>query len=151
MTISSSLAAGVAGLNANATHLSTIADNIANSATHGYKRVEADFHSMVINGNRSGYSAGGVRATTQRIIDERGPMISTGNATDLAVSGRGMLPVTTTIAMQDDSQNYPMKLVTTGSFRPDSNGVLTTQTGLVLMGWPANLGKRVLITHRVVA
>lgn len=139
MTISSSLAAGVAGLNANATRLSTIADNIANSATHGYKRVEADFHSMVINGNKSGYSAGGVRATTQRIIDERGPMISTGNATDLAIRGRGFLPVTTSIAMQGGSENYPLKLATTGSFRPNSDGVLTTDTGLVLMGWPANL------------
>ena len=32
------LAAGVAGLNANATRLATIADNIANSGTYGYKR-----------------------------------------------------------------------------------------------------------------
>ncbi len=30
-----------------------------------------------------------------------------------------------------------MSLVTTGSFRPDENGLLTTETGLVLMGWPA--------------
>jgi flagellar hook protein FlgE len=50
MTISSSLNAGVAGLNANATRLATIADNIANSATFGYKRTQADFHSQVING-----------------------------------------------------------------------------------------------------
>ena len=48
MTISSSLNAGVAGLTANATRLATISDNIANSATYGYKRMEADFHSMVI-------------------------------------------------------------------------------------------------------
>eukprot|EP00581_Thalassiosira_minuscula_P026371 CAMPEP_0184428834 /NCGR_PEP_ID=MMETSP0738-20130409/220108_1 /TAXON_ID=385413 /ORGANISM="Thalassiosira miniscula, Strain CCMP1093" /LENGTH=40 /DNA_ID= /DNA_START= /DNA_END= /DNA_ORIENTATION= len=40
MSISSSLNAGVAGLNANATRLATISDNIANSATYGYRRVE---------------------------------------------------------------------------------------------------------------
>ena len=28
--------------------------------------------------------------------------------------------------------------MTTGSFRPDAEGVLRTETGLVLMGWPAN-------------
>ena len=60
MTISSSLNAGVAGLNANATRLATISDNIANSSTYGYKRAEADFHSLVISGNEGKYSAGGV-------------------------------------------------------------------------------------------
>ena len=140
MTISSSLAAGVAGLNANATKLATISDNIANSSTFGYKRAEADFHSLVINGGAStGYSAGGVRTTTSRLIDERGPLISTNNSTDLAVSGRGMLPVTTSVAVNAGNGNLPLQLMTTGSFRPDSNGILTNETGLVLMGWPANI------------
>ena len=87
MTISSSLNAGVAGLQANATRLATISDNIANSATYGYKRMEADFHSMVISSTGGSYSAGGVRATTQRLIDQRGSLISTSNATDLAAIG----------------------------------------------------------------
>lgn len=139
MTISSSLAAGVAGLNSNATRLATISDNIANSSTYGYKRSEADFHSLVIAGNSGGYSAGGVRTTTQRLIDERGPLITTSNPTDLAVSGRGMLPVTTAVSLSTTTGDYPMQLMTTGSFRPDSNGVLTNETGLVLMGWPANV------------
>ncbi|HHS89359.1 MAG TPA: flagellar hook-basal body complex protein [Rhodobacteraceae bacterium] len=139
MTISSSLNAGVAGLNANATRLATIADNIANSATFGYKRAQADFHSQVINGGAGTYSAGGVRTTTQRLIDERGPLISTSNSTDVAVNGRGMLPVTTAVSLASTTSNYPMMLMTTGSFRPDSDGVLMTETGMVLMGWPANV------------
>ncbi len=139
MTISSSLNAGVAGLNANATKLATIADNISNSATYGYKRAQADFHSQVINGSAGSYSAGGVRATTQRLIDERGPLISTSNSTDLAVNGRGMLPVTSAVSLASTSGNYPMMLMTTGSFRPDADGILKTETGMVLMGWPANV------------
>ena len=51
MTISSSLNAGVAGLNANANRLSTISDNIANSNTYGYKRAQSDFYSVVIHGD----------------------------------------------------------------------------------------------------
>ncbi|MCB1330022.1 MAG: flagellar hook basal-body protein, partial [Maritimibacter sp.] len=95
MTISSSLSAGVAGLNANATKLATISDNIANSGTFGYKTASADFESLVIGGisGAGTYSAGGVRATTQRLIDENGPLISTSNPLDIAISGRGMLPV----------------------------------------------------------
>ncbi len=140
MTISSSLNAGVAGLNANATRLATISDNIANSATYGYKRASADFHSQVINGNAAGqYSAGGVRTSTQRLIDERGPLISTSNPTDIAVSGRGMIPVTTSVSLNSPTSDYPMMLMTTGSFRPDAEGILKTETGMVLMGWPANI------------
>ena len=137
MSISTALNAGVAGLNVNATRLSTISDNISNSGTYGYKRIEADFHSMVIGGNAPGvYSAGGVRATTQRLIDHRGPLVSTTNATDLAINGRGFLPVTPGVSL-GNTDTPPMMLVTTGSFRPDVNGILKTETGMVLMGWPA--------------
>lgn len=139
MSITTSFNAGIAGLNANAIRLATIADNIANSSTFGYKRMEADFHSMVIRGNAPGmYSAGGVRATTARMIEQRGALVSSSNPTDIAVGGRGFLPVTNLLAAQGGSGAYPMSLVSTGSFRPDSNGILRTDTGMVLLGWPAN-------------
>lgn len=140
MTISSSLSAGVAGLNANATRLATISDNIANSATFGYKRSTTDFESMVIGGipGAGSYSAGGVRATTQRLIDERGPLISTSNPMDIAISGRGMLPVTKEAFLEYAGEDMPMMTTTTGSFRADENGVMKTGTGMVLLGWPAD-------------
>ena len=140
MTISSSLNAGVAGLNANATRLATISDNIANSNTYGYKRASADFESFVIanNAGTGVYSAGGVRASTTRLIGERGALISTANATDLAVGGRGMLPVTTAVSLDATSGDQPMMMSTTGSFHTDSDGVLKTDSGLVLLAWPAD-------------
>jgi flagellar hook protein FlgE len=136
MTISSSLNAGVAGLSANASRLAAIADNISNSATFGYKRVEADFHSMVISGTGGTYSAGGVRVTTQRLIDQRGSLVSTNNPTDLAVRGRGFLPVMSSSDLNTNTQPE-MMLTTTGSFRTDASGYLRTQSNLILLGWPA--------------
>ncbi len=138
MTISSSLNAGVAALSANATRLAAISDNIANSATYGYKRVETDFQSMVISGNGGSYSAGGVRSSTQRLIDQGGSLTTTSNPTDLAVRGRGMLPVARASQIEAGNGSTQMLLTTTGSFRPDANGFLKTESGLVLMGWPAN-------------
>lgn len=139
MTISSSLNAGVAGLNANSNKLATIADNIANSSTYGYKRVQADFYSVVVHGNSdTTYSAGGVRATSFRLIDERGPLIGTQNATDLAIDGRGFMAVTTIDAVTRGDGSLPISLTTTGSFRPDAEGILRNSTGYVLMGWPAD-------------
>ncbi len=145
MTISSSLSAGVAGLNANATRLATISDNIANSGTYGYKRATADFESLVIGGfsGAGTYSAGGVRATTMRLIDESGPLISTSNPLDIAISGRGMLPVTQEGYLAGKEDDAPMLVTTTGSFRTDEEGILKTETGLVLMGWPADADGKV--------
>lgn len=139
MTISSSLNAGVAGLAANANRLATIADNIANSATYGYKRAETDFHSVVFNrAGSANYTAGGVRTTSMRLIDERGPLISTSNSTDLAIDGRGFFPVTSLTAAQSGQPGaFPLMLMTTGSFRPDNEGILRSALGHVLMGWPA--------------
>jgi len=139
MTISSALNAGVAGLNANATRLATISDNIANSSTYGYKRAEADFESLVINASSGAgsYSAGGVRASTARMIEQRGSLVSTANAMDIAVNGRGMLPVTAEVSLNSANSDQPMMMTTTGSFKTDSNGILKTASGLVLLGWPA--------------
>ena len=137
MTISSSLNAGVAGLQSNATRLASISDNIANSSTYGYKRVTTDFQSMVISSTGGTYSAGGVRATTQRLIDQRGSLVSTSNATDLAVRGRGMLPVAQASEVAVGNGDNQMYLTTTGSFRTDADGYMVSQSGLVLLGWPA--------------
>ena len=139
MTISSSLNAGVSGLNANAARLATIADNIANSSTFGYKRAGTEFNNIVTAGQLTGkYSAGGVRTSTYRLIDERASLISTGNSTDLAIGGRGMLPVASIVDVKQGN-SLQMRLMTTGSFRPDEAGLLRTDTGMVLLGWPANV------------
>lgn len=140
MSISSSLNAGVAGLAANATRLASISDNIANSGTYGYKRVETEFQSMVINQARGAgvYSAGGVRAMTERVIDQKGAIVASAHPLDVAISGRGFLPVMPSVLLGAGIGDRPMMMTSTGSFRPDAEGVLRTDSGLVLMGWPAN-------------
>lgn len=138
MTISSSLNAGVTGLNVNASRLATISDNIANSSTYGYKRATSDFQSLVLGQSRGAYAAGGVRVTTGRAVDQNGTLATTNNPTDLAITGRGMLPVTTATAVASGSGELPMRLAPTGSFRADANGILRTASGEVLLGWPAD-------------
>ena len=138
MSISSSLNAAVMGLNANSTRLSTISDNIANSETYGYKRSDVDFSSMVLEQRTSAYSAGGVRVDTFKDVRSIGSLITTGNATDLAVAGRGLVPVTTSQGVNTPATERPLQLLPTGSFTADQNGNLRTQSGLFLLGWPAD-------------
>lgn len=138
MSISSSLNAGVMGLNVNSTRLATISDNIANSGTYGYKRSLVDFSSMVLQQRTSAYAAGGVRVDTFKDIAATGSLISTGNATDIAISGRGLFPVTDHGGVSMSSTERNMMLAPTGSFYADQNGNLRTQSGLYLLGWPAD-------------
>ncbi|MEM8870284.1 MAG: flagellar hook-basal body complex protein [Pseudomonadota bacterium] len=138
MSISSSLNAGVSGLAANASKLATISDNIANSSTYGYKRADVDFSSVVISQRQGTYAAGGVRIDAFREIDSQGSLVSTDNPTDLAIGGRGMLPVTNIENADTPDATYPLLLTSTGSFRPNSDGLLVNEAGLVLMGWPAD-------------
>jgi flagellar hook protein FlgE len=150
MGISSSMNAGVSGLNANANKLATISDNIANSQTYGYKRADVDFASMAVSDSRTPYTAGGGRwftaggVKTNAIwdIDAKGALASTANATDLAITGRGMLPVTTLFSMTNigTAPSEPdFYMTSTGSFEADADGYLRTPSGLVLLGWPADL------------
>ena len=138
MSISSALNAGVSGLRANSSRLATISDNIANSSTFGYKRADVDFSSVVISQNTGRYSAGGVKVDSFRNVESRGSLVGTSNSTDIAVGGRGMVPVTGISNVDDPSGTYPLMVVTTGSFRPDAEGVLRTESGLVLMGFGAD-------------
>ncbi len=139
MTLSSSLNAGVAGLNVNSSKLSTISDNIANTQTNGYKRSDTQFSSLVVSESGSArYTAGGVTSTSLREVDIRGGLITSSNPTDLAIGGRGLFPVTPLSSLDSSGSNTPVQFVSTGSFRTDENGALRTASGLTLLGWPAD-------------
>lgn len=146
MGISSSMNAGISGLAANANKLATISDNIANSQTFGYKRSDVDFASMAVSDAKSPntmgggrwFTAGGVRTTAIWEIDAKGATATTSNPTDIALTGRGMLPVTAMASVGQTGSDLPFMLTATGSFLPDANGYLRTPSGLVLMGWPAD-------------
>ena len=138
MTISSSLNAGVMGLTVNATRLATISDNIANSATYGYKRSLVDFTSLVLEQRTSAYSAGGVSVEAFKDIQATGSLISTGNSTDIAVAGRGLFPVTTSTGAVESAATRELLLTPTGSFNADADGNLRSLSGMFLLGWPAD-------------
>ncbi|MFN3525229.1 MAG: flagellar hook-basal body complex protein, partial [Paracoccus sp. (in: a-proteobacteria)] len=150
MSMSSAMNAGVAGLSANSSRLGTISDNIANSSTYGYKRMEAEFTSIVLNQHRTAglYSAGGVRIATSREIDSDGPTVTTTNPLDLAIGGRGFLPVTSAVDLNNGFSDIPFLMTRTGAFRTDSDGILQTSSGLVLLGWPVDQNGNVPLASR---
>jgi len=132
MSLNSALQAGVSGLTANSTALSSISNDIANVDTVGYKGSEVNFQSIVAATTAGGVAAGGVTATSQQLITQTGTTIQTSSSTDLSISGQGLFVTTTT---PTDAATASQVLYTrAGSFTPDANGYLMNSAGLYLQG-----------------
>lgn len=130
MTAINALRTSTSGLNAQATKLAGISNNIANSSTVGYKRVDTQFESLVLEGSSNGsYAMAGTAAKNRVEISKVGQVQSTGVDTDIAVNGNGFLVV------NEEAGSGGKYLATrAGSFRPDALGNLANSAGYYLQG-----------------
>lgn len=134
MSLSGSMNTAVSGLQAQASKLSTVGDNVANSDTTGYKRVSTAFSSLVVGSTGSGtYNSGGVQTTTVNSISQEGSYQSTTSATDLAIKGDGYFVV------QDKAGS--VFLTRAGDFQADENGYLVNSAGYTLLGYSYDNGE----------
>lgn len=127
MSLYGMMRTSVSGMNAQANRLSTVADNIANSSTAGYKRERTDFSTMVVPGTFGAYQSGSVNTTVRYAISHQGTLQATTSITDLAVNGNGMFVV-------QSSSGTPY-LTRAGAFVPDADGRLVNAAGYYLMGY----------------
>ncbi|MEH6616207.1 MAG: flagellar basal-body rod protein FlgG [Porticoccus sp.] len=126
------------GLDAQQTKMSTIANNLANSGTTGYKRSRAIFEDLLYQNVRqvgaqssqdtqlpSGLQLGtGVRTVATEKLFTQGNLVRTENLLDMAVQGRGFFQ----ILMPDGTEAYTRD----GSFQVDDQGQVVTSGGYVL-------------------
>lgn len=133
MSLYGILRTGVSGMNAQSNKLSTIADNIANAGTTGYKRAWTDFSSLINESGANKYSSGSVVTNVRHAISQEGPLEYTTSSSDLAIRGRGFFPVT-------DVGGNPF-LSRAGAFVIDGNtGNLVNSSGYTLMGYDISQG-----------
>src|ERR1700710_26901 len=95
MSLNSAMTAGPSGLQAEASALAAISNDIANVNTVGYKGTNVDFESLVTGSNAGTYSAGGGPPSTQQLVSPLGTTTQTSSPTDLAIAGQGMFVVST--------------------------------------------------------
>jgi len=139
MSLYGMMRTSVSGMNAQANRLSTVADNIANSSTVGYKRERTDFSTMVVPGTFGAYQSGGVNTTIRYAISQQGTLQATTSITDLAVNGNGMFVV-------ESSSGTPY-LTRAGAFVPDAEGRLVNAAGYYLMGYSLADGAHTAIAN----
>lgn len=115
----------VSGLNAAATNLDVIGNNIANSATYGFKSGTASFADMFA-GSKVGLGVK-VAGITQDFTD--GTTTNTGRGLDVAISQNGFFRMVDSNGSVFYSRN--------GQFKLDENRNIVNMQGLQLTGYPA--------------
>jgi flagellar hook protein FlgE len=123
------------GLNADQTELNTIANNIANLNTTGFKSQSTSFEDLFYqqvgaSGSGDPVLAGqGVKIAANSTDFTPGSIGTTaGSSSDVALTGNGFFVVD-----NGGTQEYTRA----GDFQTDQNGNLTTIDGLAVMGYPA--------------
>jgi flagellar hook protein FlgE len=139
MSISGMLRTSTSGMEAQSNRLSTVADNIANVSTTGYKRAYTEFSSFIPVQATGEYQSGSVSTHMRHAISEQGSFKYTVSKTDLAVRGAGFFLVSDT-----DDQVF---MTRAGSFVPDGDGNLVNGAGFYLMGYSLENGQTGIVAN----
>ena len=132
MTFSGLFAIGLSGVNAYASSLESVSQNIANTQTTGYKRARTDFATLVSSlSPEGGIEGGGVEATRRTLFAEQGAIARTNTATDIAISGEGFFVVS-----ESADAGAPVSLTRSGGFAARADGLLVNEAGLILRAAP---------------
>jgi flagellar hook protein FlgE len=121
-------AAAVTGLQADENWLSGLSQNVANSATTGFKTTTTHFETLVDQMNQA--SGIGVNSRSFVAANAQGDVVGSSSPTNLAIQGNGFFVV---------SDAYGNTFLTRdGSFSPNSSGNLVNESGYYLMGAPVS-------------
>lgn len=122
------------GMTAQQQQIDTIANNLANISTTGFKKTRVAFEDLVYQAKRTGEISqetqrpgqleigSGVRVMGTQRDYSTGNIVSTGNTLDLAITSRGMFVVET----PDGEERYTRN----GVFHVNMDGELVNQSGL---------------------
>ncbi|HKP24301.1 MAG TPA: flagellar hook-basal body complex protein [Dongiaceae bacterium] len=137
MSILGAMFTAVSGVNAQSRSLGHISDNIANSQTTGYKRVETRFETLITVSNQNLHSPGGVIASPFFANGVQGNITQTQNNTNLAVTGNGFFVVSrasnqTATQTTFDALRYYTRA---GDFEVNRDGYLVNNGNYYLNGW----------------
>jgi len=132
MSLFGMMRTGTSGMNSQASRLSTVGENIANSSTTGYKKASTEFSSLILPSSGGDYNSGAVETSVRYSVEEQGALEYTTSDTDLALQGDGFFIV-------QDSAGTPF-LTRAGSFVPNADGELVNAAGYKLLGYPYTSG-----------
>src|SRR5579863_1979617 len=132
MGLFGALFAGVSGLDSQSNKIGIISNNISNVNTVGFKQGQAEFSTLVVPSGTTTFSPGGVIGGNRQLINGQGTIAGTTSPTDVAITGGGLMFVSTSPAGGTGTLLYTRA----GSFTQDANGNFKNANGYFLQGLP---------------
>lgn len=130
-SIINGLFSGRSGISSHGNAIAVIGDNISNASTIGFKSSRAEFEDLIAGGQSSGKVVGSGSSTSAiSTIFEQGTLEFSSRPLDLAIDGNGFF-----VVRNDEGTRYYTRA---GNFKVDSQGFITTQGNLNVLGFPAN-------------
>jgi flagellar hook protein FlgE len=140
MSLFGAMNTAISGLTAQSNAFGNISDNVANSQTVGYKRVDTNFIDYLTTSTAAENDSGAVVARPDYVNNVQGTITQTDNPLGLAITGQGFFAVSqqTGLANTTPTFNPQMYYTRAGDFQMDQNGYLVNSAGQFLNGWPVN-------------
>jgi flagellar hook protein FlgE len=137
MSLFGSMTTAISGLTAQSRALGNVADNVANSQTVGYKRVDTNFVSYITDSTVNRHLPGSVVARPDYQNSIQGTPVQSDNPLAMAVAGQGFFAVSRPTGNANGSLQFDERQFYTraGDFRVDENGYMVNGSGYYLQGW----------------
>ncbi len=137
MSLYGALTTAISGLNAQSAALGYISDNVANSQTTGFKRVDANFENYITQSTRTMSESGAVLARPDYRNNLQGTLQQSQNPLAMAIGGQGFFAVAAANGTANGQPTFDQRQFYTrsGNFVQDKDGYLVNGAGHYLQGW----------------
>jgi flagellar hook protein FlgE len=140
MSLFGAINTAISGLSAQSNAFSNISDNVANSQTVGYKRVDTSFIDYLTTSTATQNESGSVVAQPDYANDVQGTITQSDDPLALAITGQGFFAVSEQSGQSAsgplfNSQQYYTRA---GDFQMNQDGYLVNSAGEYLNGWLAD-------------
>lgn len=140
MSLFGALNTAISGLGAQSAAFGNISNNVANSQTVGYKRVDTKFIDYLTTSTAEQNDPGSVSARPSYVNDVQGTVTQTDNPLALAIAGHGFFAVSQATSVVNNQPTFsPQQFYSrAGDFAMNASGYLVNSAGQYLNGWAIN-------------
>jgi flagellar hook protein FlgE len=140
MSIFGAMNSAISGLTSQSDAFGNISDNVANSQTVGFKRVDTSFVDYLTTSTATENQPGAVVARPDYVNNVQGAITQTDSPLNLAIAGQGFFAVSQPTGQVGGQATFnPQQFYTrAGDFSLNSQGYLVNSAGQYLNGWSVN-------------